>query len=115
MVVLYDVNGHILASVTTDSHILTAAFAEVREWFDGSCVVTGHVDGMIRVFSVEFWDESSKATLTDALDAIPATTDDPNSVEAFLKASLAVSPYMLRSKAALDYHQTPVTALHVTS
>jgi hypothetical protein len=113
LLILFDVNGHILAAVHTGSHILSSAMAEVREWMDGRCMVTGHVDGMIRVWSVEYWDDDHRRALEAAVAA--QDHDVPSLVDTFLREAMLRAPYMLQSRAALDWHQTPVTALHVTS
>ncbi len=112
LVVLCDVNGHVLAAAHAGSPVLCAALAEVREWMDGSTVVTGHVDGTLRVWGVEFWDDAHRESLEQAM-AAPASSD-PDSVDAFLRAVFRTAPHMLQLKATLDWHQTPVTALHVS-
>ncbi len=53
-------------------------------------VVTGHVDGTIRVWGVEFWDEGHRETLKQAMDA--PDSSDPDSVEAFLRAAFRCEP-----------------------
>ena len=52
VVLLTDVNGRPLAAAHCGGDIVSCCLAEVPEWMDGRAIVTGHVDGMVRVWQV---------------------------------------------------------------
>ena len=54
LLVLCDVNGRVMAGKLTGTPIASACLVEVREWFDGKTIVTGHLDGIVRVWRVQF-------------------------------------------------------------
>jgi hypothetical protein len=111
-----DVNGRPLGAAHTGSHIVSCAMAEVPEWMDGRVVVTGHIDGIVRVWQLGFWEYGRKLEL----DAAIARREDATSasgvstLESFMKELYAGVPFCLKLQAMLDWHANPVTSVLIT-
>jgi WD40 repeat protein len=112
ILLLTDVNGQPLAAAHAGSHIVSCALAEVPEWMDGRVVVTGHVDGMVRVWQVGFWEYGRRREVDAAIAARQHA--GVSSLEAFLQGLYAEVPFCLKLLAMLDWHANPVTAVLVT-
>lgn len=111
-----DVNGRPLGAAHTGSHIVSCAMAEVPEWMDGRVVVTGHIDGIVRVWQLGFWEYGRKLELDAAIARREDATGSGavSSLEAFMKDLYAGVPFCLKLQAMLDWHANPVTSVLIT-
>jgi hypothetical protein len=111
-----DVNGRPLGAAHTGSHIVSCAMAEVPEWMDGRVVVTGHIDGIVRVWQLGFWEYGRKLELDAAIARREDATGSGavSSLEAFMKELYAGVPFCLKLQAMLDWHANPVTSVLIT-
>lgn len=119
---LFDLNGRLSAAAHTAVPLTVLTHCDVRVWFDGRRVVTGHADGSVRVWAVDAWDGDRRAAVAAAMAGgqsgqpltPPPAAPFPPAVEAVLAWAYAKAPHVMTLLATLDWHSSPVTALHVT-
>ena len=122
-----DVNGRPLAAAHAGSDMLSCAVGEVPDWMDGKVIVTGHVDGMVRVWQVGVWEYGRRKEVDAAIaarqqsQAASRSADESwihhsesSNLETFLQELYSEVPYCLKLQAMLDWHVHPVTAALVT-
>ncbi len=127
VLLLTDVNGRPLAAAHAGSDIVSCCLGEVPEWMDGRVIVTGHVDGMVRVWQVGFWEYGRRKEVDAAIAARQhARATAPHSDESWVSVSETINletflqdlysdvPFCLKLQAMLDWHSNPVTAVLVT-
>jgi hypothetical protein len=122
LLIVCDVNGRPLAGTHTGTQILCASMAEGDEWRDGKVIATGHVDGMVRLWKVSFWERGKQKELADAVSTgagaggVPDNGQLPQpAILQFLQYLYAEVPFSLRMLAMLDWHSCPVTSVHISA
>ncbi len=113
LIIVCDVNGRPLAGVHAGTLILSACMAEGDEWRDGKVIATGHVDGIVRVWKVAFWERGGHKDMEAAV-ATGAGEGQPPAILQFLQYLYAEVPFSLKLQTMLDWHSSPVTSVHIS-